>query len=87
MEHYNRISWELVGEGIGLLTLNRPEAYNAVNGEMLDELESFWRVRLYDLDTRVIIMRGAGDKGFCAGLDMKYTMENASKMSNAAEFC
>jgi enoyl-CoA hydratase/carnithine racemase len=87
MEQYNSISWELVGEGIGLLTLNRPEAYNAVNGEMLDELESFWRVRLYDLDTRVIIMRGAGDKGFCAGLDMKYTMENASKMSNAAEFC
>ena len=86
MEQYNSIAWELVGEGIGLLTLNRPEAYNAVNGEMLDELENFWRIRLYDLDTRVIIMRGAGDKGFCAGLDMKYTMENASKMNNAAEF-
>ena len=53
---------------------------------MLDELETFWRVRLYDLDTRVIIMRGAGEKGFCAGLDMKYTMENASAMKdNAAE--
>jgi enoyl-CoA hydratase/carnithine racemase len=86
MERYNSISWEIVDEGIGLLTLNRPEAYNAVDGEMLDELETFWRVRLYDLDTRVIIMRGAGEKGFCAGLDMKYTMENASAMKdNAAE--
>ena len=35
---------------------------------MLEELEEFWRTRLYDLDTRVIIMRGAGDKGFCACL-------------------
>jgi enoyl-CoA hydratase/carnithine racemase len=86
MERYNSISWEMVEEGIGLLTLNRPEAYNAVNGEMLDELENFWRVRLYDLDTRVIIMRGAGEKGFCAGLDMKYTVENAGKMMGAAEF-
>lgn len=86
MERYNSISWEIVDEGIGLLTLNRPEAYNAVDGEMLDELETFWRVRLYDLDTRVIIMRGAGEKGFCAGLDMKYTMENANAMKdNAAE--
>jgi enoyl-CoA hydratase/carnithine racemase len=86
MERYNSISWEIVDEGIGQLTLNRPEAYNAVDGEMLDELETFWRVRLYDLDTRVIIMRGAGEKGFCAGLDMKYTMENASAMKdNAAE--
>lgn len=86
MERYNSISWEIVDEGIGLLTLNRPEAYNAVDGEMLDELETFWRVRLYDLDTKVIIMRGAGEKGFCAGLDMKYTMENASAMKdNAAE--
>ena len=86
MEKYQSISWEIVGEGIGLLTLNRPEAYNSVNGEMLEELEEFWRTRLYDLDTRVIIMRGAGDKGFCAGLDMKYTMENASMMNSAAEF-
>lgn len=85
MEQYNSISWEIVDEGIGLLTLNRPAAYNAVNGEMLAELENFWQARLYDLDTRVIILRGAGEKGFCAGLDMKYTMENAAMMKNAAE--
>lgn len=84
MEQYNSISWEMAGEGIGLLTLNRPASYNAVNGEMLAELENFWQTRLYDLDTRVIIMRGAGEKGFCAGLDMKYTMENAA-LRNAAE--
>lgn len=83
LEQYNSIKWEIVEKGIGLLTLNRPEAYNAVNGEMLDELESFWQTRLYDLDTLVIILRGAGEKGFCAGLDMKYTMENTAGMKPA----
>ncbi|NLF45693.1 MAG: enoyl-CoA hydratase/isomerase family protein [Syntrophomonadaceae bacterium] len=86
VENYKSIIWEQVGDGIGLLTLNRPQAYNSINGEMLDELEEFWRTRLYDLDTRVIILKGAGEKGFCAGLDMKYTIENASQMGNPAEF-
>jgi len=85
MEEYRTIIWEVVEDGIGLLTLNRPAAYNSVNGEMLDELEDFWRSRLYDMDTRVIILRGAGEKGFCAGLDMRYTMENSS-LANAADF-
>lgn len=86
VEIYKSIIWEQVGDGIGLLTLNRPQAYNSINGEMLDELEEFWQTRLYDLDTRVIILKGAGEKGFCAGLDMKYTIENASQMGNPAEF-
>lgn len=86
MEEYNSIDWELAGEGIGVLTLNRPQAYNAVDGEMLEELERFWQTRLYDLDTRVIIMQGAGEKGFCAGLDMKYIIENTGKMNSAAEY-
>ncbi|MGE5454715.1 MAG: enoyl-CoA hydratase/isomerase family protein [Methylocystaceae bacterium] len=78
MEPYSSIKWEIVEAGIGRLTLNRPQAYNTVNGEMLEELEDFWRTRLYDLDTLVIILEGAGEKGFCAGLDMKYTMENTN---------
>jgi len=73
MEQYNTIQWEIVEKGLGVLTLNRPKAYNSVNGEMLDELQAFWHTRLYDLETLVIILKGAGEKGFCAGLDMKYT--------------
>ena len=80
MEEYHTIIWEIVDEGIGLLTLNRPAAYNSINGEMLDELERFWQKRLYDMDTRVILLRGAGEKGFCAGLDIKYTLEHSELM-------
>lgn len=85
MEQYNSIQWEIVEKGLGVLTLNRPKAYNSVNGEMLDELEAFWHKRLYDLDTLVILLQGAGEKGFCAGLDMKYVMENAAQLGNPRE--
>lgn len=54
-----------------LITLNRPEARNAVNadltravGEALDEAEA-------DVSVRAVIVTGAGDKAFCAGADLK----------------
>lgn len=56
---------------IGILTLNRPERLNAINAKMFKELEAFWLDRMHDLDTRVIILTGAGDRGFCAGADIK----------------
>ena len=86
MEQYNTIQWEIVEKGLGVLTLNRPKAYNSVDGEMLDELQAFWHTRLYDLETLVIILNGAGEKGFCAGLDMKYTVENMDLFRQANEF-
>ncbi|MFA6034733.1 MAG: enoyl-CoA hydratase/isomerase family protein [Myxococcota bacterium] len=56
---------------IGFLTLNRNDKYNAVDREMNNELESFWKERIYDTETWVIIFDGGEAKGFCAGLDMK----------------
>lgn len=82
---YETIQYEIVEEGIGVLTLNRPNSYNAVNHRMMEELGEFWNERLYDLDTHVIILRGSGDRGFCAGLDLKWTVEETPKM-NTDEF-
>ena len=62
--------YEVEGE-IGVLTLNRPEVVNAVNSQMLEALYQFWQERQEDVDVRVIILRGAGEKGFCSGVDMK----------------
>ncbi|MBN1496471.1 MAG: enoyl-CoA hydratase/isomerase family protein [Spirochaetes bacterium] len=78
---YETIVYEKPEPGIGVLTLNRPASYNALNQAMIGELESFWRDRLYDMDTRVIILKGNGEKGFCAGLDMKETNEIVPDMS------
>ncbi len=62
---------------VGLLTLNRPAKLNAVNDAMLGELEAFWAERRHDLETRVIILNGNGEKGFCAGLDIQEAMPRA----------
>ena len=56
--------------GIGYLTLNRPDKYNAIDEPMVLELEAFFRDKRYDERTRVIILDGGDAKGFCAGLDM-----------------
>jgi len=55
---------------IGYLTLNRPDKYNAFDGDLIEEFEQFWQDRRYDDGVRVIILDGGNAKGFCAGLDM-----------------
>ncbi len=52
------------------LTLNRPEAMNAISLEMVGELSDYFGRKFDDRDCRVIVMRGAG-RAFCAGLDIK----------------
>jgi len=79
--NFETIEYEIRKEGIGILSLNRPRKYNAVNIKMMEELEAFWNERLYDLDTHVIILKGNGNLGFCAGLDMKETMKMAPDMN------
>lgn len=70
MENYQTLLYE-VRDTVGLLTLNRLERINAINDVMIEELEEFWKMRLNDPDVRVIILRGAGEKGFCSGLDIR----------------
>src|SRR3984957_14987446 len=55
---------------IAWLTLNRPQALNALNAVMVDELHDYLRELYRDRKTRVVVMRGAG-RAFCAGLDLK----------------
>jgi len=58
---------------IGLLTLNRPKNLNAVNHTMIEELEQVFELLRTSATCRVLILTGGGEKGFCAGLDMKET--------------
>ena len=52
------------------LTLNRPEALNAITTEMVEELDDYFGGLARDRTCRVVVMRGAG-RAFCAGLDIK----------------
>lgn len=55
--------------GIDIVTLNRPEALNAVSPTMIDELTAYL-AQLHDrLETRVVILRASG-RVFCAGADL-----------------
>ncbi len=61
---------EVGGDGVALLTLNRPQAMNALSRELLDELARAIDALAADPGVRVLILTGAG-RAFCAGLDLK----------------
>ncbi|MGV8073205.1 MAG: enoyl-CoA hydratase/isomerase family protein [Syntrophobacteraceae bacterium] len=59
-----------VQDGIGLLTLNRPKAFNAFNDQMLDDLSDVIEKVRNDSSLRVLVLKGAGEKAFVAGADV-----------------
>jgi enoyl-CoA hydratase/carnithine racemase len=56
-------------EGVAIVTLNRPDVYNAFNQAMQAELKHVWRSLRANDDVRAVILTGAGDKAFCTGID------------------
>ncbi len=52
------------------LTLDRPDRLNAMDRAMCDELQDYFGALTTRLETRVVVMRGAG-RAFCAGFDLK----------------
>jgi enoyl-CoA hydratase/carnithine racemase len=58
-----------IADGIGWVTLNRPEVMNAFDGRMLDELASIWRSMRGDDRVRCAVLTGEGERAFCTGID------------------
>jgi enoyl-CoA hydratase len=56
--------------GVEVLTLNRPEKRNALNKELLDALAATFAEIEGDDDVRVVVLTGAGDRAFSAGMDL-----------------
>jgi enoyl-CoA hydratase/carnithine racemase len=69
MTTYETLTLTVDDDGIALLTLNRPEALNAFNLTMAQELLSFWSERATEDDIRAVVVTGAG-RAFCAGMDL-----------------
>lgn len=70
---YQNIRLENRENGIWLLTLNRPEALNALNTNLLNELADAFR-QISEMkfeDVKGLIITGAGEKAFVAGADIK----------------
>jgi enoyl-CoA hydratase len=58
--------------GVVVLTIDRPEALNALDVETLTELRNRLLEIREDGETRVVVLTGAGDRAFAAGADIKY---------------
>lgn len=62
------VTYEAEG-AVGMITINRPQALNALNSQVLEELDEVFSE--VDLDTvRCLILTGAGEKSFVAGADI-----------------
>ncbi len=68
-DDYRQFAFERLEHGILLITLNRPEKFNACDEEMHTDLTRIWKDVSKDPDVRVVVITGAG-KAFSAGGDM-----------------
>ena len=65
-----------VSGSAAVITINRPERYNAFRGQTVEELIGAFRSAWADKQVRSIILTGAGDKAFCSGGDVKQRAES-----------
>jgi len=65
------VLFEMRGEGIALVTINRPAAMNSLNPEVIVRLARIFKQVNEDPNVRVVVLTGAGDKVFSAGADLK----------------
>jgi 3-hydroxypropionyl-coenzyme A dehydratase len=78
-----------VQDEIAIIKINRPEALNAMNVDVIDELSS--AIDRIDVDNavKVVIITGAGERAFCAGADIAYMVNinpiEAEKYASSAQ--
>ncbi len=65
---YETILVEKQGQ-VDWVSLNRPEALNAINTPMVTDLRDYFGSLYENDDTRIVVLRGEG-RAFCAGLDI-----------------
>lgn len=88
MSNVKYIQLESQGE-IAILRINRPEALNAMNIDVISELSQTIDKVGADESIKVIIITGAGEKSFCAGADISYMVDidpiSAEKYASSAQ--
>ncbi|CAM3161172.1 enoyl-CoA hydratase [Mycobacterium intermedium] len=60
-----------VEEHVATITLDRPDALNAIDARMANELAWAWQTVRDTDDIHVVVVRAAGDRAFCTGVDVK----------------
>lgn len=82
--NFNNILVE-TSNSITTITINRPKKLNALNQETINELHHAFKEADLDVDTKVIIITGSGEKAFVAGADISefadYTVEEGEHLA------
>jgi enoyl-CoA hydratase/carnithine racemase len=60
-----------LSDHVATVTLNRPDVMNSFNQAMLDDFDRIWKTVREDDDVHVVVLRAAGDRAFCTGVDVK----------------
>lgn len=68
-----------VSNGVATITLNRPDAYNALTMQMYTELVDVLKQIKRNVDVRAVVLTGAG-KGFCSGADLVEVQANMATL-------
>ena len=72
---------EMISDGIMVVTLNRPDKLNALDVPSKERLANIWSDAAADPQLRVIVLRGAGEKAFCSGSDVKEIQRTGAMVS------
>jgi enoyl-CoA hydratase/carnithine racemase len=72
--------------GVRTVTIDREEKRNALDRATLDELEAAFVAAAGRADVRVIVLRGAGERAFCAGADLAELLGHASLLESRRHF-
>lgn len=72
-------------DGVALLTLNRPKAYNALSQALTAAILKYIQQAEADETVKVIVLTGNG-KAFCAGLDLKELTNSPNEFGNSTAF-
>jgi enoyl-CoA hydratase/carnithine racemase len=66
---YETILYEVGADHVATITLDRPEVLNAFDRQMCEEMADVWSRVKTDPTVHAVVLRAAGDRAFCAGLD------------------
>ncbi len=74
------VRYEVLPEGIAVLTIDRPGQRNCLSREVREGLRAGWARFEMDDSARIAILTGSGDQAFCAGGDLKEMVETGLKV-------
>lgn len=72
---FSTLLYEIDSDGLAVVTINRPDSLNALNADVINDLDECFRQAKIDESVRGIVLTGEGPKSFVAGADIKQFSE------------